>query len=106
MKGELSGVGPVFAGVADPIGSGFVTSLARGAPAAASWRVLARRERAAAGRGAPIADCPKRARRSRPVHDHCREVAHAQDDGNRRCPWLSVDRLHGLAPRRGTSGAW
>jgi hypothetical protein len=64
MKGELSGVGPVFGGVADPIGSGFVASLARGAPAAASWRVLARRERAAAGRGAPIADCPKRARRS------------------------------------------
>ena len=29
MKGELSGVGPVFAGVADPIGSGFVASLAR-----------------------------------------------------------------------------
>src|SRR5262245_21461589 len=28
MKGELSGVGPVFAGVADPIGSGFVASLA------------------------------------------------------------------------------
>jgi len=26
MKGELSGVGPVFAGVADPIGSGFVAS--------------------------------------------------------------------------------
>jgi hypothetical protein len=29
MKGELSGVGPVFAGVADSIGSGFVASLAR-----------------------------------------------------------------------------
>jgi hypothetical protein len=29
MKGELSGVGPMFAGVADPIGSGFVASLAR-----------------------------------------------------------------------------
>jgi len=29
MKGKLSGVGPVFAGVADPIGSGFVASLAR-----------------------------------------------------------------------------
>jgi hypothetical protein len=29
MKGELSGVGPVFAGVADPIGSGFVGSSAR-----------------------------------------------------------------------------
>jgi hypothetical protein len=29
IKGELSGVGPVFAGVADPIGSGFVASLAR-----------------------------------------------------------------------------
>jgi hypothetical protein len=29
MKGELSGVGPVFAGLADPIGSGFVASLAR-----------------------------------------------------------------------------
>jgi hypothetical protein len=29
MKGELSGAGPVFAGVADPIGSGFVASLAR-----------------------------------------------------------------------------
>jgi hypothetical protein len=34
MKGKLSGVGPVFAGVADPIGSGFVASLARGAAVA------------------------------------------------------------------------
>ncbi len=32
----------------------------------ASWQVLARRERAAAGRGTPIADCPKSASRSRP----------------------------------------
>jgi hypothetical protein len=29
MKGELSGVGPMFAGVADPVGSGFTASLAR-----------------------------------------------------------------------------
>jgi hypothetical protein len=26
MKGELSGVGPLFAGVADPIGSGFIAN--------------------------------------------------------------------------------
>ena len=101
MKGELSGgVGPVFAGVADPIGSGFVARpgatrrsqvlakelvalepdviLSQATPAPmttletaasrcifclkslwswrplrpASWQVLARRERAAAGRGA------------------------------------------------------
>jgi hypothetical protein len=34
--------------------------------------------------------------RSRPVHGHSREVAHAPDDGNRRCPWPSEDRPHGV----------
>src|SRR5438067_1232690 len=50
----------------------------------ASWQVLARRERAAAGRGAPIGDLS--ASQSRPGHVHRREVAHALPEGtlNRR----------------------
>ncbi len=40
MKGELSGVGPVFAGVADPIGSGF---LRRQLGAARRSQVLAKK---------------------------------------------------------------
>src|SRR5262249_49684537 len=44
----------------------------------ASWQVLARRERAAAGRGAPIADSPKGANRSLLVYGHRRDVDHAQ----------------------------
>ena len=42
------------------------------------WQVLACRERAAAGRGAPIADCPKSANRSLLVYGHRRDVDHAQ----------------------------
>src|SRR5262249_19887935 len=44
----------------------------------ASWQVLARRERAAAGRGAPIADCPKGANRSLLVYGYRRDLDHAQ----------------------------